>query len=556
MTLAVGQPIELSDVQSLVNGRLSPTGVGSGLLFTVTGAPSAATGYEIVADEHLMRAYGATFDGSHDDSGAIQAIINASRTLTPAPIALPTILFRFPACGSLIANRITSGAHNISITGAGQQNTVLEMISGGAGGWQHGTQSAPATGYFQFSNAMLQDGNPHGSGSIGIEINAAPSNFPNCLTTTDFTLFKWARPMVVRNVPRGWECRNGCFFGPDYSVQQYGAIDVVSNNTGHGCFSYTFANVMTVNYFWGWRYNVAWQLEGQVFYSCRSYSGWGMVQANVSPSALGSDIADYQSPLWYFTDCDWQGYGYGYDLKNVRNVRIRGGYLISNALDNTSGSVLPPAPGDTTNTPRTRRAYVSLIDCADVVSDGLCCDFSDANGGDTSIFYTDNKTNGARFRGTSFLAATNPYTAFEYQAGGTSNRAGDFDSVFLLWPSGVQRVQDGSNNQMVQSLLRPLAGQGIHADVNENGTMTVATVAMNQVIDSNGNIAVPFPTRSNGAPFFQSPSGPTVTHDQQNALVQVGYGSQVSVTNTGFVLNFGKSSAGTQMNIPYIAKGE
>lgn len=478
-----------------VGGQIGPT--------TVVVPSSGTTNVDVgtvIADAQLLRSYGAKFDGTTDDGPAFNAVIAAARTLVPAPISIPTILFIVPACTCYIATLIKSAAQNISIRGAGAQNTVMLMKSGGPGIWQHGTSDTDssgaftglAKGYFQFSDIMWQDANDSGSGVIGVEINMAPSNYPSCLTTTNYSFFKFSRPMVIRNVPRGWHNSNGTLFGPDNVVQPNGAIEIVSNNTGNPCFSYTHINVMTVNYEFGWDYQVAWQLEGQVFYSCRSYSGWGMVRAAVQPSALGSGVSHYQSVIWYFTDCDWQGYGYALDMVNVRNVVVRGGYYISNA----NAPSIPAAP--VTGTARTTRAYFSFVGSNAVFLDRVGVDFTDSTGSDTSIVYADSTTDNLICDLMNIDGTAEGRAAFEWEAGGAANRCYEHNTIYEAWNSSTPKILDGSNNQPAESFLVDQAC----GSVTRTGNYTLRFGFTNLTTDSNGRLTITFPTRPNGKPFL------------------------------------------------------
>ena len=121
--------------------------------------PAAVWHKSIIADAHMLRAYGAKFDGVTDDGPAFNAIINAAASgislgngndvfplASAAPNGLPTIVFELPAQIVLIGTPILSGSVNISMRGCGAQNTVLMMASGGRGIWQHGTQTNSSRG--------------------------------------------------------------------------------------------------------------------------------------------------------------------------------------------------------------------------------------------------------------------------------------------------------------------------------------------------------------------------------------------------------------------------
>ncbi|MCP1274015.1 glycoside hydrolase family 55 protein [Gluconobacter albidus] len=480
-----------------IGGQIGPTTEFAPLL----GSTFVSAG-TIVADAQMLRAYGAKFDGSHDDGPAFNAIIAASASLgfVPAPISVPTILFLLPAGTCYVATLIQSDNQNIVIRGAGVQNTVMLMAAGGPGIWRHGTDEKDssgnftglAKGYFQYSDLMFQDGNISGSGSIGVEINMAPNNLPVCMTTVNYSFFKFTRPMVVRNVQRGWHNSNGTFFGPDNVIQPYGAMEIVSNNTGNPCFSYTHINVMTVNYEFGWDYQVAWQLEGQVFYSCRSYSGWGMVRAAVQPSALGSGISHYQSVIWYFTDCDWQGYGYALDMANVRNVVVRGGYYITN--ENAPTPPADPITGDA----RTTRAYFSFTGSNAVFLDKVAVDFTDSTGSDTSIVYADATTTNLVSDQMQILGTAKGRAAFEWASGGAANRCYEHETIYEAWNSDTPKILDGSNNQPAESFLIDQAC----GTVTRTGNYLLRFGFTNLTTDTNGRLTIPFPTRPNGNPFL------------------------------------------------------
>ncbi len=496
----------------------------------------------VQADVRLLRALGAKLDGLTDDLAAFQSVIAQARATTPAVSGTPTVVFDIGGCAVLLSGPVQTGTCHVVFRGSAPNVGGLYMVSGGSGIIQHGTASNPAVGYLHIENLLLKDLNINGSGAAAVSAVFATSAADSCLTLQGLEIQKFSQAFSLTDTPRGLHAQNVTIFGPDNAIQNAPAIGMVSTaGFTAGDFSSTWINVLTANYRNGWEYNIASALEGQVFYSCRSYNGWGLIQVrNTAPNG-------YKSLLWSFTDCDWQGLGFALDMQGCRNVSVRGGYWIANV--NTSG-LLPPSSAP-------RRRYFSFEGCTDVRLDQLEIDVLPGQDQQLSLVYCDAACQRVRITRNVFISYSTVYAAIELDANPNSNVICEVDTDWALWIGGP-RILDAGNNQIMQSLARgentPGDGRGYYGDVTTQGRWIIGAVTAPLTADSNGNVSVVFPTRPGGSPFFIG-GAPRLLVSTMNTNSFIASASILTISHSGFTATLGPSGAGIQFAISYEALG-
>lgn len=431
--------------------------VGLGLTASLAASAKAAeltSGPVARVDESALRQKGAALDGHHDDLAVFQSFIDQAFAASPYNGA-PCVFFDLPVGTILFSGPLLTGTCNVMLRGAGQDLTTLLMQPGGHGLLQHGTDTKPAVGYLQLQDIGLEDGNARGSGSTGVSVRFAANAPQSAMTWQGVALRRWAAPARIVDCPRNWHCENVTVFGPDFAMQAGAAFEIVSSPLfAQGCFTYVFINVLVANYTWGWNYDIRSPLEGQRFYSCTCYNGWGMVRARVHATPDRRDQIDetYRSVIWYFMECDWQGFGYAFDLVHCRNIIVRGGFYIANR--NTDHLPIPDG--------RPRRRYMSFVGCGDILLDGVKFDVFTETERELSLVYVDSTSDQFRARDTNVLSYSPIDCAFEFaepqHPNPKANTLSEIDTVWAAW-SGGQKVRDYGNNQLAQSLARDLGGE-------------------------------------------------------------------------------------------------
>lgn len=438
-----------------VNRRRALVGMGLAAPFLAAASASAEKRVSSLRiDEAELRRRGAALDGKTDDLHVLQGCIDESSVTTPN-MACPSILFDLPAVTICLSGPLLTRGRNLTIRGAGQDLTVLVMATGGKGILTHGTSSEPARGYLQLQDIGFDDDNPKGSGCTGISVHFAAEAPQASMTWQGVALRKWSQGATIVNCPRNWHCENVTVFGPDFAMQDAAGFKIISEpHFTQGCFTYIFINVLVANYSWGWDYDIRSPLEGQRFYSCTCYNGWGMVRSRVhaSPDRRNSIDETYRSVIWYFMECDWQGFGYALDLVHCRNIIVRGGFYIANRnVDH-----LPIPDG------RPRRRYMSFVDCGDILLDGVKFDVFAGSEPDLSLVYVDGRSDNFRARDTNVLSYAPIYCAFEFAdpalPNPKRNTLSEVDTLWAAW-SGGEKVRDAGGNQISQTSLREIGGE-------------------------------------------------------------------------------------------------
>jgi hypothetical protein len=520
--------------------------------------PTHQTGIQrgpCVADEGLLRAYGAKLDGISDDAPAFQAILADALTSPFAWLQLPTVIFELPLASILIASIIDSGGVNCMVRGAGPNISVLGMRAGSPGAWVHGTQARPARGYLHFEDFTLRDLATGGTGSgvppLSAHWGPDAAGLGNGFTLRNMAFRGFGVGLQVTNLPRGWECSNVVVFGPDYGLVAGGGFNVTSTPDGvGGAFSYTFTNVLVSNFTWGWDFDINLPLEGVIFTSCRAYNGWGFcnADASLSRSSPGDLTPYYRSVLWEFTSCDWQGFGFALNMNRCRDITVRGGFWIFDAL---KSGVAAPVAG--------RRAMFNFQKCTEVLVDGAELAAGPACVDDFDLVRTDDDTIYAVFRGLQIVSfAPNPHAAFAIANLAAPNLVTETATQWVTWLAG-SKVLDASSQQAMETIVArentPGDGRGFYGTMDAFGRYTLAGLTQTLFTSEDRHVVVQFPTRPNGSPFFIG-GPPRVVATAVNTLS----GSQsptIFLVNTfGFVMAFDSDvPQGYQVQISWTATG-
>lgn len=537
-------------------GQIGATTV---LLPTLPSSSAGVTVGNILADEHLLRAYGAAFDGTTDDGPAFNAIIAAATSLAPNLVnGLPTICFDLPMQTTYINTPIQSGSVNVSIRGTGAQNSVI-LLGPSSKGWNHGTASSLSAGYFQAENVMFQDKTSSGSGFVALSCYFARSVLPTFrLNTVRFLHF--TQGLYLFNPPRDINCYAITVYGPDYAVQSNAGIIIQSTQTTGTVFTTSWIMCNVFNYQYGWQFLGNGMIEGHRFYGSTCYNGWGMVQAYVKADGIDG-VTDYQAVIWDFYSCDWQGYGYALDMHNVRGVRVRGGFYTLNARTTDTGTSITPPWGS-----RTSAATCAMFDfygSSDILFDGVQIDVSNSDASDTVIAHFDDSSSGVRIKENAIYATVTMYGGFELGDPNASSVANNVMRVmfneWIGWVSG-DKVIDHAGKQ----IDLPWVEDNYYGTQSESGMFTIqqqTQVTLESVEVSSTDTTtiaqayVKFPTRRYGTNLFKG-GVPTVVAVIQQALISSSPAAWLGASDqAGFYVNAPSSNVGVEVTVNYIATG-
>ena len=396
-------------------------------------ARAASPAYVVALGETELRTRGARFDGVSDDYPALQDAIDAAlrQSKPSASVAVAMIL---PACRTLLSAPLDTGGCNFVLQGAGRDATIVSLRAGGIGVLVHGTHAQPAEGSLELGELTIEDRHGGETGAVGVSVVFGSNATQPTMTWREMSLRGWRAPSQIVNCPRNWHCGNVAVIGPDFTIQDGAAFEILSTSD-RGCFSYFFVDVFVSNYRWGWRYDIRAPLEGQRFSACTCYNGWGMVQAVVSPDLQarhGIDMS-YRSLLWAFDDCDWQGLGFALDMHSCRDILVRGGYFIANLNKGTLR-----LPGS-----QPRRRYLSFSACQDVVLDGVEIDVQPGMESTLALVCVDAGTTGFIARDTIIASFSNIYAAWEFYDAkprtGPRDDMLEIDTFYKNWLGGEKR---------------------------------------------------------------------------------------------------------------------
>lgn len=488
---AADAPITLARLNELLAAKTDAVGG----VFADEAFPGLPSANDFIVGKATLAAFGCPMDGKTSDVPGLQALVNMAEQVTINGLPRITIIVP-PNTDLYFGETLQTGACAMTLKGYGKDSSRIIMGEGVPGVLQHGSVGSPARYPLQVEEIGFVDSNQSGSGSACI------SAYFNWETTELPTTF------VMRNVQfryftqATWTCDAGRDIlwdnveaeGPDGVMQQKGAFYfTTSPSNGFGSFTGVFKACRTVNYLYGWDYWSNVQLEGQRFYSCTSYSGGGFCRAYLNPSTEG--VTNYRSPIWYFHDCDHQGYFFALDLYGCRDVLVDAGFFILNTMG--SGITIPASPDGIA---RTHRSWMSFRSCYAVRLRDVEFDSNGSSGSTTTGVYVDGTTNYFRSDRANVLVGDTIAGFWEWDARVATNVCYEHDTLWGSWPeaNNANKILDASNNQPAESFLVDEAC----GEVRWNGHYFLRFGFTNLTTDSNGRLTIPFPTRPNGKPFL------------------------------------------------------
>ncbi|QEH97265.1 hypothetical protein [Gluconobacter thailandicus] len=505
----------------------------------------------VLLDGHALRRAGCKLDGKTDDGPAINALITSVASAAPIGLPAPSVALQIPAGVVVyIGTALSTGTVSLSISGGGKEDTILLMKSGGSGVIQHGTTAVPAVGTLQIRDVSIIDSDITGSGAPAISaVFSSSLSLFGCMSWSNVVFRYFTQAGNFTNCPRDIVWFNVVANGPDNTMQDVAGFrfNGTAANT-FGNFTSVFLACRVDNYLFGWDFHSMVPWEGQRFYGCTAYNGWGMVRAWLNPATLGG--TNYQAPIWIFDGCDHQGYGFGLDLYGCRMVRVRSCYFVPNNLP--SGISIPAAPDGTA---RNYRSMLSFRQCGDVVLDGANIESGNNLDSTSTLVYVHSDVSYFRSHRMAVLVPETIAAGFEYAAGNANNVCGAFDSYWGLWGGGVGRcVLDHSGNQMnLEAVHYPNSGI-YYGEITPTGRYKILQTDQNITLDSNNRAAVTFPTRAGTTlPVFIG-GAPHLDWGVLGKDTSAGSAYLYDITSTGFVIQFEKSSSAT-MGIEYTAEG-
>lgn len=551
-----GNPANIVDsptVAAAIGGKVDATG---GQMAASTSAYGLAGGAitpigRLISDWFAMRAYGCPLIGTsgHDDLPGLQALVadciaNNLNGIPRLDIVIPpgTDLY-------LSAPLVTTGCW-VTIRGAGMYSSRIIMAPGAAGAIIHGTTSSPAKGPIQVQDVGFWDGNQSGSGVPAISACFDPAHtsaLSNSVFNNVFFRF-FSQAFHGTDVARDGLFTNCISYAPDYAISPLAAFSCVgSSSNTFGCYTFVGNGCRQVNHVLLFDFYSQTQMEGVRLTDCTSYGG-GLIRAYMSPTPASlSGVTTYQAPIYYITNCDWQGQGPGIDLYRCSDVRIVGGFYIADALQSS-----PPANvfTDPAGTSRTFRRHMSFQSCDGVQMSGVRLDTLSTYEAGAALVWVSNDTTYFKARDTLVQSATSKSIyGFYYQSGGNNNRCRALDTDWIVW-NGGNKIYDPGGAQIEQEAVFDPVNYIFYGNVDTTGRYTIDILYSNLTADSNNRYSVTYPSmrQAGGQLFNGTPPFPTIS--VQNASPQSAAASVtvVSFTATGCVWELQGASSGYQAN--------
>ncbi|MBS1088142.1 hypothetical protein [Gluconobacter wancherniae] len=450
----------------------------------------------LVVNGDYLKNLGAALDGVTDDAGVFQAIIDAAKTMTGPSVNWPAVFFDLPACSIFLSKPLVTTGAAVSIRGSGMYVTRFIMKSGGSGIITHGTSGGSAPYPLEIRECSFIDGNSAGSGVAAI---SAYFNWQKLELWTTWVMHN----VMFRNFSQATnacDVARDCLFtnviseAPDNAMSDLSAFYfTTSSGNGFGAFTGVYIACRTVNHLFGFDFHSSVQLEGQRFYSCGSYSGGGLCRAYLNPDTEG--VTNYRSPIWYFHNCDHQGYFFALDLYGCRDVLVDGGFFILNTMGTDIS--IPASPEGIS---RSHRSWMSFRSCYAVRLRDVEFDSNGSSGNTTTGVFVDGASNYFRSDGAIVLIGDTIAGFWEWDARTATNVCYEHDTLWGAWPeaNNANKILDVSNNQPAESFLVDKAC----GEVSRNGHYFLRFGFTNLTTDSDGRLTITFPTRPNGKPFL------------------------------------------------------
>jgi len=562
--IAAGRIARAADVLAALEQKIDAQGGdASGLSLDATSSvagPSASVKIKaLVADYFAIRAQGAALDGQTDDAPAVNALIAQQIAAAGTNPSYVRVVIQLPPGVDLfLASPIVTQGFWTSIRGYSMATNRIIMKSGGVGCIVHGSPSSPAKGALDIQNVSFWDGNIAGSGVAAVQAyfdwQTLEPWTTSVMTNVLFRSFTQATNMT--NVARDALWDNVVSYGPDNTISSLAAFGFygTADNT-FGVFTGVYKACRTVNHIFSFDFHSLCQLEGQRFYSCTSYSGWGFLRAWMTPTpAALPGVSNYQSPIWYATDCDWQGLGFAFDVQSIRNVIVRGGFYIANEL--SSGTSIITGPNGQS---RNHRSYMSFIGCGDVELDKVEFDGGGYMESTATLVYVDKTTSKFNARNSKILVPDSIAGAWEYESGGANNRCAALGTHWGEW-GGAATVLDPDGTQVDQEAVFYPNSNLYIGSVDDNGLYTLRLKFLSQQADANNRIALTIPTRPSsmgGGPIFNGgqPEGLSVALLNGTAGAAAPAWTLFDVSNTNVTIELAGTSSSYQCDVWLIIPG-
>lgn len=253
------------------------------------------------------------------DTVAVQAWINRAGA-KPCEVRLP------PNCTWRRSFKVQSGVGDITLTG---MNSNIQDNPGLAVGWEHGTAAYPALGRFYTRGRIKCMAGTSGAGQALLMRFSPNSAQDYTVSIHDLIVRNYGTdPIVCDGATRGIEFVNVQPFGPDFTVQPGNGIRFTGRYHIPGGFSFILYNCQAVNYETAYYFETYdhGALEGVQIFRSRGYTGRTLVKF-VNHIFLADGLF-YQPPIFYVTECDWQGTGPFVDFYGATNVRFTNNYLV------------------------------------------------------------------------------------------------------------------------------------------------------------------------------------------------------------------------------------
>ncbi|WP_415539768.1 hypothetical protein [Gluconobacter oxydans] len=531
-----------------VDGQIGPT---TALFHPSAGSVEAG---DIVADYFFLRARGCALDGKTDDRVALQSVIDACASSDTNSIPRLHIMLP-PYVDLLLSGPVSTASCWTHIRSHGLYGARILMASGGAGAIVHGTAASPAQYALQVENIWFQDANASGSGVPAINAYFTATNMSgwSALVMDNVVFRRFSQAVLGTNVPRDALLRNCFSYGPDGKVSDSAFKFVGSSDNTHGCYTFNGINCRSVNHLFLFDFYSDTQMEGGRFYNCTAYAGGGLcrIYVNATPASLPG-VTTYQSPLWYFTDCDWQGQGPAFDLYRVSGCIIRGGFLIADALSSAPPSCVYTGPnGDTYQF----RSYVRLKGCDGVYMDRVRMDANAYMESVWAMVYVCNDTTYFHSDLAHVQSSATSGYGFCYEAGGQNNRCRALDTQWAHWAGG-NKIYDPDGTQIEQEAVYDPVNDIYYGNVDRGGLYEIDLYYDNLIADSNNQYSVTYPVmrQAKGQLFNGTPPFPSIVPHNGTGAACPSI-TVVNYTATGCVFALSGASSSYEGNFKISLRG-
>lgn len=482
-----------------VGGEIGPTTSAYGTY----GSTSVAIG-RLISDYEAMRSFACPLVGTsgNDDLPGLQAMVDAAVANNINGVPRLDIIIPPGTDIYLSAPLDTKGCWT-TIRGAGMYSSRIIMASGAAGAIVHGTSSSKATNPIQIENVGFWDSNGSGSGvpAISAYFDYTQMSAMTALVMTNVFFRYFSQALIATDVPRDAILTTCISYAPDNTITSLSAFKFVgSDGNTHGCYTFIHDNCRQVNHLMLFDYYSDTQLEGVRITNCTSYGG-GMVRAYMSPTPSSlSGVTTYQSPIWYITNCDWQGQGPAIDLYRCSDVVITRGFTIADELATTVPANVYTDPAGNS---RSFRAHMWFEGCDGVYLDRVRMDTLSTYEAGACLCYVSSDTTYFEAEKTLVQSSTTAdIYGFYYQSGGNNNRCAAMNTKWIVW-NGGNKIYDPSGTQIEQEAVYDPANNIYYGNVDISGRYNVQFKFDNQTANSSNQITFTYPTpRQNGKTLF------------------------------------------------------